>query len=91
MSELRWQVFASSTGGRSGQERQEIETKKKAGKEADQEGKESSEETGEEVRKEEKKEKKELNAVLEDAESENKDLEDTEVSEDKPPSSPFST
>jgi len=44
-----------------------------------------------EVKKEEKKKKKELNAVLEDAESGNKDLEDTEVSEDKPPSSPFST
>jgi len=44
-----------------------------------------------EVRKEEEKERKELNAVLEDAESENKDLEDTEVSEDKPPSSPFSS
>jgi len=44
-----------------------------------------------EAKKEAKKKKTELNAVLEETESENKDLEDTEVSEGRPPRSPFSS
>jgi hypothetical protein len=42
-------------------------------------------------KKEAKKEKKELNTEIADMEEENKDLEDTEIGEDEPPSSPFST
>ena len=53
--------------------------------------KQAKKEVRKEEKKEAKKEKKELNAEIEGIEVENKDLEDTDVGEDKPPPSPFST